>query len=208
LEDAGWVDLDQDGVRSRGALQLEFSLATNEGDAARLALIERISEQLAEVGIVAHPEIVPWEELIQDRLRLGRYDAILGGWESLPPDPDPYIYWHSTQITEDGLNFGGYINAEADSLIETARSTTNLNLRRDLYYRFQRLFVEDVPAVLLYQPVYSYAIDSNIQGAQIGPTIDGSDRLRTSLNWYMATKRVFYAEAREMGIDYQLPWNR
>jgi len=208
LEDAGWVDLDQDGVRSRGALQLEFSLATNEGDAARLALVERISEQLAEVGIVAHPEIVPWEELIQDRLRLGRYDAILGGWESLPPDPDPYIYWHSTQITEDGLNFGGYINAEADSLIETARSTTNLNLRRDLYYRFQRLFVEDVPAVLLYQPVYSYAIDSDIQGAQIGPTIDGSDRLRTSLNWYMATKRVFYAEAREMGIDYQLPWNR
>ncbi len=208
LEDAGWVDLDQDGIRSRGALQLEFTLATNEGDPARLALIERISDQLAEVGIAAHPEVVPWEELIQDQLRLRQFDAILGGWERLPPDPDPYIYWHSTQVSENGLNFAGYINPEADRLIETARSTTDVALRRDLYYRFQRLFVDDVPAILLYQPVYSYAIDSHMQGVQIGPTIDGSDRLSTSLDWYMKTRRVFYAEAREMGIDYQPPWNR
>lgn len=208
LEDAGWLDHDQDGVRSRGALKLEFTLATNEGDATRLALIERISEQLAEVGMRVHPEIVSWEELVQDQLRRRRYDAILGGWESLPPDPDPYIYWHSTQVSEDGLNFGGYINPEADRLLETARATTDPELRRDLYYRFQRLFAEDVPAILLYQPVYSYAVGANIHGIQMGPTIDGSDRLRTSLDWYMSTKRVFYTEAREMGIDYRLPWNR
>ncbi|MGC9358831.1 MAG: ABC transporter substrate-binding protein [Anaerolineae bacterium] len=208
LEEAGWLDPDEDGVRSRGAVQLAFTLATNEGDAARQAMIECISEQLAEIGIQVETTVVPWDELIQDQLRRRRYDAILGGWESLPPDPDPYAYWHSTQVSENGLNFGGYINPDADRLLETARATTDLDLRRDLYYRFQRLFVEDVPAILLYQPIYSYAVDADVRGVQVGPTIDGSDRLQTSLDWYMATERVFYAKAREMGIDYKLPWNR
>jgi len=208
LEEAGWLDPDGDGLRSRGAVQLAFTLATNEGDAARLAMIERIAEQLAEIGIKVETTVVPWDELVQEQLRRRRYDAILGGWESLPPDPDPYAYWHSTQVSEDGLNFCGYINPDADRLLETARATTDLALRRDLYYRFQRLFDEDVPAVLLYQPIYSYAVDADVRGVQVGPTIDGSDRLQTSLDWYMTTERVFYAEAREMGIDYKLPWNR
>ncbi len=208
LEEAGWLDPDQDGVRTRGAVRLAFTLATNEGDAARLAIIERIAAQLGEIGMQVKTTVVPWEELVQDQLRRRRYDAILGEWESLPPDPDPYAYWHSTQIGEDGLNFGGYINPEADRLLETARATTDSDLRRDLYYRFQRLFAKDVPAILLYQPVYSYAVDADVRGIQIGPTIDGSDRLSTSLDWYMATKRVFYTKARLMGLDYKPPWNR
>ena len=33
LEQAGWYDDDDDGVRERGELKLEFSLATNADDA-------------------------------------------------------------------------------------------------------------------------------------------------------------------------------
>ena len=43
----------------------------------RVALVDMISEQLAEVGIKAVPEYVDWEELVGQHLRLRRFDAVL-----------------------------------------------------------------------------------------------------------------------------------
>lgn len=200
LEEAGWFDDDQDGVRERGDLKLEFVLATNQDDATRVRLTQAISDQLAQVGIRAIPEAVPWEQLVAEQLRLRRYDAILSGWQNLPPDPDPYPYWHSSQANEDGLNLGNYISAKADDLLAQARSTTDLEQRLNLYLDFQDLFAEDVPALLLYQPVYNYAVDSSIHDVQIGPLRNSSDRFKGISAWYIATQRMLYSEAREKGL--------
>ena len=196
LEEAGWFDDNQDGVRERGSVQLEFTLVTNEDDPVRVAMIEAISEQLAEVGIRAIPQTVGWEELA-GMLRLRRFDAILAGWQGLPPDPDPYPYWHSSQATEDGLNFANCLNSEMDELLESARSTSNREERQELYRRFQLLFQADVPSLLLYQPVYNYAVDSSFRNVQLGPMIATSDRFRTMSDWYIATQRMLLSEAKQ-----------
>ena len=179
LEEAGWFDDDNDGVRERGALRLEFTLTTNEDDPTRVRLVEAISEQLAAVGIRAVPESVGWEELVSQRLRLRHFDAVLSGWQNLPSDPDLYPYWHSSQANEDGLNFASYINEEADMLLENARSTNDRAERIDLYHRFQELFAFDVPSLLLYQPVYNYAVDRGVYNVQVGPMMTASDRFRS-----------------------------
>lgn len=200
LEEAGWFDDDGDGVLERGSLKLEFSLATNDDDPTRVRLIEAISEQLAEVGIRAVPQTVGWEELVGQKLRLRRFDAVLSGWQELPPDPDPYPYWHSSQATEDGLNFANYISEEADLLLQEARSTSDRTARIELYRRFQERFAEDVPSLLLYQPVYNYALDASVRNVQIGPMINSCDRFRTVTKWHIASRRVLYSEAREKGF--------
>ncbi len=200
LEEAGWFDENGDGVRERGQIKLEFTLATNEDDPVRIKFIEAIRDQLAEVGIRAIPQAVPWEELVGQQLRLRRYDAILSGWQNLPPDPDPYPYWHSSQASEEGLNFANFINPEADALLAEARSITDRKRRFELYQHFQYLFAEEVPSILLYQPVYNYAVDARVQGVQIGPMHDSSDRFRTIARWHMLTRRVLYSEARERGL--------
>lgn len=200
LEEAGWFDKDNDGVRERGSLRLEFVLATNGDDLSRMRLVQAISKQLAEVGIRAVPETVTWEELVNQRLILRRFDAILIGWQDLPPDPDPYPYWHSSQVSEDGLNFANYINPEADMLLQDARAISDKSQRAELYRRFQDIFARDVPSLLLYQPVYNYAVDSSVRNVQIGPMINSSDRFRTISSWYIATQRMLYSEARQKGI--------
>jgi peptide/nickel transport system substrate-binding protein len=200
LEEAGWYDDDEDGVRERGPLKLEFTLTTNDDDPTRMRLVQAISEQLAAVGIRVHPEIVGWEELASQKLRLRRFDAILSGWQNLPPDPDPYPYWHSSQANEDGLNFANYLSEEADRLLEDARSTDDIAWRMQLYGQFQELFARDVPSLLLYQPVYNYAVDASVHNVQVGPMLDSSDRFRTISTWYIATQRLLYSEAREKGL--------
>ncbi len=200
LEEAGWFDDDGDGVRERGDLRLEFTLATNADDPIRVEMIQAISEQLRKVGIQAVPETVEWEELVGQQLRLRRFDAVLSGWQSLSPDPDPYPYWHSSQISENGVNFSSYVSSEADALLAEARRTTDRDYRWNLYQRFQEIFAEDVPALLLYQPVYTYAVDESVYGVQIGPLAHSGWRFRTLPSWHLSVQRMPYSEAREQGL--------
>lgn len=195
LEEAGWFDDNGDGVRERGSQVLEFTLATND-DPTRVRLIHAVSEQLAAVGIRATPEVVGWDELTTEMLPTRRFDAVLSEWQGLPPDPDPYPFWHSSQAMEGGWNVASYISEQADLLLQDARTTNIREQRVELYRRFQELFSDDVPSLLLYQPVYNYAVDENVQGVQVAPMIDGSQRFSTISNWYIATQRMLYSEAR------------
>jgi peptide/nickel transport system substrate-binding protein len=54
-----------------------------------------------------------------------------------------------------------------------------------------------VPALLLYHPIYSYAIDTRVKGVQVAPMIDPSDRFRTITDWYLITRRVILSEAQK-----------
>jgi len=127
--------------------------------------------------------------------------AVLSGWQNLPPDPDPYPYWHSSQVNEDGSNFSNYISQDADRLLEEARSTNDREQRIELYRQFQALYSRDVPALLLYQPVYNYAVDAGIHNVQVGPMFNSADRFQTATAWYIATQRMLYNEAQEKGLS-------
>ena len=107
-----------------------------------------ISDQLAEVGIQAVPTLVDWEELVGQQLRLRRFDAVLSGWQSLPADPDPYPYWHSSQVNEDSVNFATTSAPRRTALLAEGRRTADTDRRWSLYQRFQELFAEDVPSLL------------------------------------------------------------
>lgn len=194
LEEAGWSDEDGDGVREKGELRLQFALLTND-DATRIKIINELTRQWAEVGVRAVPQTAGVAGVVRDFLAPRNYDAILYEWQRLPADPDPYPQWHSTQNLGMGQNFTGYSNERADLIMEEARQTTDSERRGALYGELQRILAEDVPALPLYHPVYSYAIDERVHDVQVGPMQDGPDRFRTVAQWYIATRRVIVSEA-------------
>ncbi|MEK7577601.1 MAG: ABC transporter substrate-binding protein [Patescibacteria group bacterium] len=69
--------------------------------------------------------------------------------QDLPPDPDQYPLWHSTQTV---TNITGYINVKIDKLLEDGRQELDYVKRTKIYTDFQRRLVEDVPAAFLYYP--------------------------------------------------------
>jgi len=196
LESAGWIDVDGDGVREKGDQRLEFELLTND-EPTRQKLAREICRSWAVVGVEGKLRIAGWPEPIATALRMREFDALLGSWGALPPDPDPYPHWHSSQATEDGQNYCGYLNDDVDMLLEEARSVHDRSRREELYREFQRTFVDDVPALLLYQPVYNYAVDERVRGVQVGAMLDSPDRFGTIAQWYIAMKRVILSEAPE-----------
>jgi len=195
LDQAGWVDSDGDGIREKEGIRLEFGLLTND-DPSRVKMVEEIARQWAAVGVKAIPQTVGVMGLVRDFLRPRHYDAILTQWQEFPPDPDPYPLWHSTQREGEGQNYSGFAHREADQIMEEARRITDQTRRMELYHRFQQIFADEVPALLLYHPVYSYAIDARVKGVQIAPMMDPSDRFRTITDWYVLTRRVILSETR------------
>ena len=54
---------------------------------------------------------------------------------------------------------------------------------------FQRVFAEELPALLLYYPVYTYGVRDKIHDVQMGPLNTPGDRYRSIADWYIVTKR-------------------
>jgi peptide/nickel transport system substrate-binding protein len=188
LDDAGWVDMDGDGVREKDGKPLRFLLYSND-DPARMALIDQIAKDWRVIGVDAQPTSVTFAGLVADFLNPRRFDAALIGWETTG-DPDPYPLWHSTQAVGGGQNYSGWDNKDADQIMEQARALTDEKERRALYVRFQDIFAEEVPSLLLYYPVYTYGVSTRVQNVQIGALNQPADRFATFADWYMLTRRV------------------
>ena len=198
LEQAGWQDLDKDGVREKGEQKLAFTLTANTDDPTRARIAQQLADDWKKIGAEVALQLVPRTTLVQEALRPRKFDAVLFGITQLPADPDPYALWHSTQTpdkSDAGQNYSGWENSEADDLLQQARRTTDLAQRANLYRQFQMIFMEDVPAVVLYYPVYTYGIDQRLRGVQLAPLLDPSDRFRNISQWYINTRRVILSEA-------------
>jgi len=53
--------------------------------------------------------------------------------------------------------------------------------RTRLYRNFQVIFARETPALLLYYPVYTYAVDQRMQGVQGAPLFESADRFLMGL---------------------------
>ncbi len=183
LAAAGWTDSNRDGVRDREGVDLAFELlGDNE------ALLQELAEQWRQVGVLATPRVVGLASLASDNLSTRTFQAAVTHWQ-LSGDPDPYPLWHSTQI-DNGQNYTGWSNEQADLLTEQGRSVNDPGRRIQLYSEFQRIFGEELPALPLYNDVYAYGISSQVKDVEIGRLNWPWERFRNAHQWYIVTQRV------------------
>ena len=83
---------------------------------------------------------------------------ILLAIQSIPPDPDQYSFWHSTQIATNITRYKTSKESQRiDKLLEDGRKTLDLEERKKIYMDFQRFLLEDSPVIFLYHPI-TYSI--------------------------------------------------
>ncbi len=141
------------------------------------------------IGVTVTLRTVNVNALPSEILKERDYDVLLSG-ELLGIDPDPYPFWHSSQVDYPGLNIALYSNRKADTLIAEGRTTTDPVVRAEKYLEFQQLLLEDVPAIFLYQPTYAYAVSGAIKGIDLPSIMSPSDRFANITEWYVKTTRV------------------
>jgi peptide/nickel transport system substrate-binding protein len=202
LDAAGWRDSNSDGVREKGKDTLTFTLMTNSEDPTRGQIAQQLASDWQRLGAKVDVKVIPSATLVSDALRPRDFDAVLYGFSELPPDPDPYPLWHSTQTpdkSDAGQNYSGWSNTTVDDILQEARRVNDPTRRTTLYRQFQTLFMDELPALILYYPVYTYAVDNRLHGVQLGPLLDPSDRFRNISQWYIKTRRVIFSESNRGG---------
>jgi peptide/nickel transport system substrate-binding protein len=126
-------------------------------------ILEDVAEQLEAMGFeVARDIEEPGQDFIVNIIANRNYDILLYEVE-LGANPDLLVYYHSSQATQTGLNLSNYNSSVADDLILSARETADPNIQKQKYESFIIRWIEDAPAIGLYQVNMSYYFDKNVK---------------------------------------------
>lgn len=152
------------------AARNELAAAGVEGETLRLATIStgyfpqlaaQWEQQLKQLGFKVELSVYdPGQEFIVNVIRPRNYDILLYEVE-LGADLDLFAYYHSSQASTSGLNLSNYANALIDDLILSARETMSISGRAAKYETFLRRWVNDVPAIGIYQVSLVYYFNRN-----------------------------------------------
>lgn len=105
-----------------------------------------------------------WEEVlgikvnsqINNQIDTQNYDVILA-YGSILNSPDQYLFWHSTQTK---TNITKINNPRIDKLLEEGRQTFDQQERKKIYQEFQKILLEESPAIFLKYPIL-YTVSRN-----------------------------------------------
>ncbi|KAF0106277.1 MAG: peptide/nickel transport system substrate-binding protein [Anaerolineaceae bacterium] len=189
LAEAGYILPAGETVRVKDGAPLAFTLLHPDDD-QHTRVAQWIQQDWAAIGVQVTLRAMPYASLVNDSLAPRAYQAALVDLDlSGSPDPDPYPFWHQSEATG-GQNYSQWDNRPASEYLEQARVVFDQSTRARLYRNFQVIFAKETPAVLLYHPVYTYGVDVRVNGVQLAPIFDPSDRFDTILDWYLLTRRA------------------
>lgn len=189
LKEAGYVlAAEGDVVRKKEEVALRLQLVYPD-DEQHQAIAEQVRDNWALLGVEVTLEPLPYEILLKERLEQRDYQAALVDLNlSRSPDPDPYPFWDQGQAAG-GQNYTQWDSRIASEYLEQARVTVNQQERAKFYRNFQILFMQDLPALPLYYPMYTYAVGREIQGVRVGPLFDTADRFAGIAGWFLAGRQ-------------------
>ena len=181
---------------------LSLTLLTSPTPEKYKQIGEILQKQWAALGVHLSVEVPKTELEFEERLLSRDYDILLFG-QSLLDNLDSFPYWHSSGIQKltgkkedlrrDAYNLSSYTSFKADALLEVIRSTRNEKERAAALTQLREILKQDVPAIFLYAPTYTYAHQQSIQGIELGSLSLHSDRFLSLHNWFIKQERVFRA---------------
>ncbi len=168
LAEAGWKDIDGDGILERNGIKLRFTAIYPNVNTNYQRMLPMIKQDMAKAGVQMELLGLEWSVCVQ-RLEKKSFEACVMGWTGTL-DPDPYQLWHSSQADLDSSsNMISFKNPEADALIEKIRVTLDPAERTKLYHRFHRLIYDEAPYIFLVSPYNLSAISSRYRNLRVFP---------------------------------------
>lgn len=191
LDEAGYSLVD--GVRTKSGKPLTLTIATVQGEYEDY--LQVFVDQWKALGISVTTNVYDptdaTQKFVQDILQPRNYDVLIYP-VSIGGDLDVYAYWHSSQANARGFNFSNYSNRISDDALSSARTRTESDLRLRKYNTFVNQWLQDVPAIGLYQTVlyYAHANSTKIFNSK-NILVNSTDRYSDVLHWTVNEKSVY-----------------
>jgi peptide/nickel transport system substrate-binding protein len=189
LDKAGWVR-GPDGIRAKNGQPLTITL-TSENSQDYTQVAQFLQRQWEQLGIKISAFYYSSSDLQGTKIASHDYDILLYGI-SVGVDPDVFAYWDSSQASissSDHLNLSEYKSKAVDQALEGGRTRADPTLRAAKYKTFLATWVQDAPALALYQPNFIYITNGPVAGISRKASNSGVDRFYNVHEWMFRQQR-------------------
>ena len=205
LKDAGWEQKELEGkkllMKKDEVLRMQISYLDKY---EREIVVNMIKDNLEELGVVVNLDKRSSSDLNEALIAPRNFETVLYGVET-PIDPDRIRLWHGDAVEHPGLNISSYESevkrgmigesgkirrvSVVDVALENARSAIKQETRIGGegidagYAKFQEILLDEVPAVFLYHPVFTYVSRSRVKGIDLTGMTTPEDRYLNIYEW-------------------------
>lgn len=190
LNNAGWQLIGKNQYRTKNGQQLVIHLAYDYSSDFSL-IAEGLQKQWSDIGVNVVVDVNQDTKNANKYINSHDYDVLLYGI-NIGPDPDVYVYWHSSQIdihSQTHLNLSEYKSTVSDIALEAGRTRTDPLLRAAKYKPFLEAWHDNVPAIGLYQPRYLLVSNQHIYGLRSQLINSPSDIYNNIDQWMINTTK-------------------
>jgi len=184
LDEAGWRDIDGDGLLSKDGQRLHVAISTNLGNPVRERIAILAQQYWRAVGISAQVEVLPWGVFMNDLFE-HTFDTAVFDWP-LEAAPDQTWLWATAEnAIGTGFNFVSYANVQVDALLEQGRTAQGCDTERRAaaYPALAQHLAIDRPYIFLFVPHRHLAVSRTLVGLQPGAY---SELYWNATEWYLA----------------------
>jgi len=155
LDEAGWVDTDDNGIRDKviKGKKVDFEITMNLSASSKTAprMANMLIQEAEKVGLKITTN--PLDFRVATKKAFAHdFDLFGTAFAASPLPPDLRQVWHTDSWLQNSTNYMGFGDNHSDSLIDKIRVTLTAEERQPLYDEIQELIHEAAPAVFLMCP--------------------------------------------------------
>jgi peptide/nickel transport system substrate-binding protein len=168
-------ELDDDDVYTCQGRRMSFVWATTVGDDYRETQVEAAVEQLEAIGVEIVPRLLTPSELFSTDVIFGDpgvWQIVSFSWKA---SPDPFLgdsmffCQGDSPVGMGALNVARYCNEDVDTLIRSTRQIVDPVERAGVYNEADRLYLQDLAVIPLYQKPSLLAWAPGLTGPKLNP---------------------------------------
>ena len=190
LDQAGWVK-GSDGIRSKGGVRASLTITTTTGDAVRERVEQILIDEWKAIGVELAIKNQPSSVFLSgswsagDPRKLGNFDlAMYASSPAIDPHQTVNLRYTTKNIptvsNQQGQNYTGFSNPDADKSIDEAGNTLDLEKRKVAYASALKLLNDAYVIIWMYERLGLDAFRTNVSG--YAGNVWGSIT-STSANW-------------------------
>ena len=158
LDEAGWIDLDGDGIRQRNGEPLKLeTILMGWGYIPQVA--QMVQDQLRRVGVDMDSREMTFASTLSD-VAAGKYH--LAPFVFSSSDPDIIRTCFQSENIDGGFNWSKFADPQLDAWLDEGRQEMDVDARQEVYAQIQRRLMD--AAVIL--PIRDY-VNLNVARAEV-----------------------------------------
>ncbi|MCR5670420.1 MAG: hypothetical protein K6G10_05390 [Butyrivibrio sp.] len=166
LDNAGYTDTDNDGIREMNGTPISLVLAVTEN--ASTDFCDVLASDLRSIGV---------EMRTESYLNLDSFETYNGvNWDMslsgkyMTPTGNASYFFDQDVITGGSANYGGYSNPELDKLAEELHQTFGDEKRNELVFKMEQMLLDDNSFIVYCNGTNTYITSSRVSGYKPCPS--------------------------------------